>query len=138
MAVVAQHLPQFLHPYLERMLTMTHEGELLSSEDSGEQQMVSRVLKHVAVGMPVRLTLPKVVAMFDVCVQGAMAEKAVARLFGVFEEIVVACSPRDLVAHLEQMTTFLLSSLSLRRQHRQTFSTDETGRMEERVVEVRF
>ena len=44
------------------MLTMTHAGELLSSDDAAEQQMVSRVLKHVAVGTPVRLTLPKVSA----------------------------------------------------------------------------
>ena len=136
MAVVAQHLPQFLHPYLERMLRMTHEGELLSSDDAAEQQMVARVLKHVAVGTPVRLTLPKVVAMFDLCVQSVNTEKAVTRLFGVFQEIIVACSPRDLVAHLEQMTAFFLSSLALRRRQCDALAAEEIGRMEERIIEA--
>jgi U3 small nucleolar RNA-associated protein 10 len=88
------------------------------------------------VGTPVRLTLPKVVAMFDLCVQGANAEKAVTRLFGVFQEIIVACNPRDLVAHLEQMTTFFLSSLALRRRQCLALAADKIGRMEERIVEA--
>ena len=137
LVALAQHLSQFLHPYLEEILSLTHP---LMRAEPASRLLVQRLHDSLATGVPLRLTLPVVAGMFE----ASAGKEALLSLLHFFTAVVSAAKAREVAAHLQPLSTFLLGALGFRaaRASVESFSTSneedeaEVAQVENGVVEA--
>mmetsp|Transcript_82092 Transcript_82092/g.160181 ORF Transcript_82092/g.160181 Transcript_82092/m.160181 type:complete len:557 (-) Transcript_82092:143-1813(-) len=123
LVAAAQSFPQFLHPYLARIVAQTHQGRLLLSphgghagddDEGGVGGLVRRLHLSLASGVPLRLMLPVLLRTFEGAVAAGWGEVALRRLVTMFQSTVEAASQRDVKMHLAHLSLFLMIALSFR------------------------
>lgn len=109
---VAASLPNFLNPFLSRLLGALLTPSLLALTRDREP-LVDRTLTILASQVQPRLLLPVVISMYWPCVKsGPVLVLRLARLLG---QVVEAANRQAVVSHLPQLSGFFLLIMDYRR-----------------------
>jgi U3 small nucleolar RNA-associated protein 10 len=107
---IISSLPQFLHPYMHRVLTVALQPVLLQSNSTSSY--VSKLFNAlVTCGMQSRLLLPCVFKVYST----RMAPVSLCKLHELIGAVMEHLERPAVIAHLDELTAFYISAMDYRR-----------------------
>jgi U3 small nucleolar RNA-associated protein 10 len=107
---VINSLPQFLHPYMHRVLTVALQPVLLQSTSTNSY--VNKLFNAlVTSGMQSRLLLPCVFKAYSI----SMAPVSLCRLHDLIGAVIDHLERPAVIAHLDELTAFYIGAMDYRR-----------------------
>lgn len=112
LSVVIGRLPQFLSPYLPRILLAVLQVEVLRTRQPEIMALTGRVLSLLATRVEARVALPAMFAAVDAC--AARDDACLARLFQVLSACVGGMDRATVRQHYERVFHFFLNTFQAR------------------------
>ncbi|ORY00070.1 hypothetical protein K493DRAFT_312976 [Basidiobolus meristosporus CBS 931.73] len=134
---IVKTLPQFLSPYVQRMLACALQPSLSHFEEDDKERKVfgkaQSLLSEMAAKVPTRILLPQVYQYQGLAVKNGT--NSLIPLYTVLETAISSMNRANISTHYKSIFKFFLISFDFRRQHGSEFTAEEVDRVESKVIE---
>ncbi|CAM9363618.1 unnamed protein product [Chrysoparadoxa australica] len=125
LATISQALPQFLHPYISRILAaLLHPSLLLAAASSPKiASNLQRILDLTALGVRPRLLLPALGSVYPNTASGGA--RSTCKLMQLLKAVVEGMEHAEVEVYMPQATNLLLLAMDWRRSNPEADSADK-------------
>ncbi|KAK9703316.1 snoRNA-binding rRNA-processing protein utp10 [Basidiobolus ranarum] len=133
---IVKTLPQFLSPYVQRMLACALQPSLNTLEEDDKERKVlekaQSVLSEMATKIPARILLPQVYQYLESAIKNG--KNSLLPLYSVLETAISTMDRANISTYYKSIFKFFLVSFDFRRQHGSKFTAEEVDQIESKII----